>query len=153
MTAKALGYAENVLGVHSVYTGAVEARDKLDVLTSELSTLHDRKRMLTDRMTDREMEIASDERGKHPDMSQASMDKHMKVAVNSDPAVRALRDELRSVNDDIDGLEYDVRMVEHDIKIAVARMTELGGYLNYLAAVKQATTPRSQEAEKQEQPT
>lgn len=141
MTNKALDYAEKNLGVHQVFIDAQAARDKLDDIYTELSNLQDSKRDLQDRIIDVEMLVASEERGKHPDMSQTSMDKHLKVALNANGDYKTLRDQLRKVVGDIEGLEYDVRMVEHDIKIAVSRMNQLGGYFNYLAAVKNNTKP------------
>lgn len=134
--AKALAYAENELKVHTVYQEALEARGKLDKTLTDLGEVRDKKRDVEARLSDAELEIASDERGKHPDMSQAQMDKHLKVALHNSTEVRELREQLIQVVNDADGLEFDKAMHETDIKIAVARLTELGGYLNYLAAIK-----------------
>jgi hypothetical protein len=49
-----------------------------------------------------------------------------------------LRGELLESIGDVEGLEYDRAMNETDIKIAVARLHELGGYFEYLAAIKRA---------------
>lgn len=141
MTNKALVYAEDNLGVHTVLQTAEQARAALDNVYTELSKAGDSKRDLHDRITDLEWLIASEERGKHPDMSAAAMEKHLKVAYSKNDDHRELRDQLRKATGDVEGLEYDARILEYDIKIAVARMTELGGYLNYLAAVKNSTKP------------
>jgi hypothetical protein len=137
----ALAYAETQLGVHTVFQSAEQARVSLDNVYTELSKAGDSKRDLHDRIADQEMLIASDERGKHPDMSAAAMDKHLKVAFSKNYDHRELRDQLRKATGDVEGLEYDARILEYDLKIAIARMTELGGYLNYLAAVKNNTKP------------
>lgn len=138
MTDKALDYAENKLGVHLVYDEARTAHKALDEVYTALSNAGDNKRDLLDRVHDQEQVIASDERGKHPDMSAAGMEKHLKMAFAADGDLKSLRDQLRKVLNDIDGLEYDAKSLENGIKIAVARMTELGGYFQYLAAVKNA---------------
>jgi hypothetical protein len=77
---KALTYAEEQLGVHSVYDEARENYVKLDNLMTDLGNARDKKRTLERDIQDREFEIMSDERSKHPEMSAASMDKHLKLA-------------------------------------------------------------------------
>lgn len=136
MTAKALVYAENDLGVHKVYEESQAAHGYLVQAREQLAAKHAHKRDLVDRLTDREMVVASDERGKHPDMSQAGMDKHVKVAYNADGDIRTYRDQIRALLFEIDVLEQDISNIEYKIKIALARMNELGGYFNYLAVVK-----------------
>ena len=137
---KAMAYAEEVLGVHSEYEKAVTARNSLDACLTSLSEARDKRRTLEAKVADREMDISADERGHHPDMSAAAMERHLKVAFAKDEQLSILRTELLGVNGDIDGLECDKTMHEIDIKIAVARLGELGGYFHYLAAVKEAQT-------------
>lgn len=140
---KALQYAEDKLEVHKVYDTALALRGRLDDLFTEISQFKDKKRELDAHREDVEMEVSSDERGRHPDMSQAQMDKHMKVQLSNTAEWRETREHLAKVSGDIDGLEYDIRITETDIKIATARLQELGGYLQYLAAIKEAETARS----------
>lgn len=137
---KALAYAEDRLQVNRVYHEALMKRNELDEILNELSELRDTKRDLDARLTDAEMEVAADEWSKHPDMSAARMEKHVKVAFSQNDDVRQLREQLIKVTGDIDGREFDRSIAETDIKIAVARLHELGGYLEYLAAIKQAET-------------
>jgi hypothetical protein len=133
---KALTYAEEQLGVHSVYDEARENYVKLDNLMTDLGNARDKKRTLERDIQDREFEIMSDERSKHPEMSAASMDKHLKLAYHADPPLRVLREEHISIVNDLDGIELDKSALEIAIKIAVARLHELGGYFEYLAAIK-----------------
>lgn len=139
----ALKYAEEQLLVHEVYQGALAARASLDETLTELSKKRDVLRDKEFLLSDREMEVAADERGRHPDMSATAMEKHLKIALNNDDATRELREQIAHVRSDIEGLEYDRSMSEHDIKIACARMTELGGYLQYLAVIKDVANRRS----------
>lgn len=147
--AKSLAYAE-ALGVHSVYTELLGKRGELDQCLTEIATLRDKKREDEVLLQDREMEILADERGKHPDHSQAAMDRHLKVVNWSDEQCRSLRAQLVQVSSDLDGLQFDRDMLETDIKIGVARLLELGGYLQFLASIKEAETARltRKEAEK-----
>jgi DNA polymerase elongation subunit (family B) len=136
--AKALEYAEGTLKVHMVYHEALQKRNELDEILGELSELRDTKRDLDVRLVDAEMLVAAEEWAKHPDMSAARMEKHVKVAYSQNDDVRQLREQIIKLSGDIEGRQYDVTICEVDIKIAVARLQELGGYLNYLAAIKQA---------------
>jgi hypothetical protein len=145
---KAINYAEYDLGVHRVYGEARAARAALDKTLTELSEARDKKRDLELRLQDQEMEIIADERGKHPDMSAAAMEKHLKVAYNQSDTVREFREQVMSVVNDIEGLEYDRTIHEVDIRIATSRLQELGGYFHYLAAIKEAAT--AQATKKQE---
>lgn len=139
---EAVKYAEGQLGVHAVYEQAVAARNTLDGVLTELGEKRDILRDKEWALTDREMEIAADERGKHPDMSATGMEKHLKIALQNDDATRELREQISHVKSDIEGLNYDQSVAEHDIKIACARMTELAGYFQYLAVVKDVANRR-----------
>jgi hypothetical protein len=139
---KALRYAENSLKVHEVYTQALVSRDNLDKTLTDLSEVKDKKRDIEIRLQDVELEVASEERGKHPDMSQAQMDKHLKMKLHDNTDARGYREQLVKIVSDLDGLEFDKTMHETDIKIAVSRMQELAGYLQYLAAIKQSEIAR-----------
>lgn len=142
---KALDYAEDKLGVHSVYETAQKARNDLDTILTSLSEARDTKREVELRLSDAEMEVANDEWAKHSDMAVTRMEKHLKVALTNNDAVRELREQHVKAVNDIDGLEYDKLMAETDIRIAVARLQELGGYLQYLAVIKlQAAKPEKQ---------
>jgi hypothetical protein len=137
---KALHYAEVTLGVHTVYEDAIKQRDQLDKLMLELGDKRDAKRAIEAQMQDREFELMGDERSIHPEMSQAQMDKHIKVVFHQDPTLQELRQKHMAVVNDVDGMELDRSVFEADIRIAVARMTELGGYFQFLAAVKTQST-------------
>lgn len=137
---KALQYAEQKLGVNTVHEEAVVAHQALDKLLTDLSEAKDQKREKEARLEDKMMEIVADERSKHPEMSEAGMTRHLKLAYSDDEEVRAYRDQIQSLTNSIEGIEYDKSFMETSIKIAVARMHELGGYLVYLASIKNSIT-------------
>lgn len=134
---KALRYAEEQLEVNKVYEGVLESRNKLDSVLTELGDLRDKKRAIQAALQDKEMLLSADEWSTHPDMSAARMEKHIKVVYSNDDEIREMREGLAKVSGDIEGLEFDRDIHETDIRIAVARLHELGGYLSYLAAIKQ----------------
>ena len=135
---KALTYAEDVLGGHRSYEDLLAVRDTLDGQMTRASELRDSKRQLESLIEDREIEIASDHHGLHPDASVAATERSLKLKIPKDGRIRDLRIQLSETISSLEGVEYDIKMSEHDIRIGVARVTELGGYLNYLAVTKQA---------------
>lgn len=132
----AIKYAEGLLGVHDIFEETVEARVRLDKLLDELAKKRDDVRDKEFLLSDKEMEIAADERGKHADMSATAMEKHLKITFSNDGDVRGFREQIARIKSDIEGLEYDRSVCEHEIRIGCARMTELGGYFQYLAVIK-----------------
>ncbi len=140
----ALAYAETQLGVHNVFEEALGNRDSLDALLGDLDKAHDTKRTVQAAMSDREFELLTEERGKHHEMSATALDQHMKQVKWRDEKMKDYRLRLDLVAGEIQGLEYDAEMLRITIRILTARMEELGGYLHYLGAVKQAETTTKQ---------
>lgn len=138
MSAKAVTYAENKLGVHKVLQNAVDAQSELDSIFSELDKLHELKRSLADEVQDREVAVYVEERTKHTEMSATALDAHVKNTRRQDEDLINMRKETNENLNLIQGLEYDVEIQRNMIKMSCARMEQLGGYLNYLAAVKNA---------------
>ena len=133
---RAVHYAETKLAVNDIYKEAVTARNGLDQCLDKLAELRDVKRSYENSILDREMDLSADERSKHPDMSDAAMGRHLKIIYHRDSVLTEARSRLDRLSSDLEGLEFDKSILDTDIKIAVARMNELGGYLGFLAAVK-----------------
>jgi hypothetical protein len=133
-------YAEDDLGVHEILEAALKARKKLDEeILSVLADARDQKRKAEQDLEDREMDLLIDERGKHSDMSATALKEHVRIALHKDDEWRRLRDLVRTLTDQIDGAEVDRKLADRDIEIGCARMNQLGGYLFYLGAAKQAS--------------
>lgn len=146
---KALRYVEG-LGLNSVYEGAIEARKHLEDKYLTLNDLRNRRRTVESFRFDCEMEVMEAERAKHVDMSQAQMDKHLKVVFSNHSDIREARDELIMLAGQIELLEHDIDMLNTDIKIATSRLVELGGYFQFMTALKQAETSRKSSETKTE---
>lgn len=143
---KALEYAENELGVHSVYEGALISSEELSNVHAELIGTRSAKRDLEANLVDRELELASEQWGKHPELSATRMDQIMRRVKNEDQSCREIRERILGMTRRIESGEYRKSLIEADIRIAASRLQELGGYLQYLAAIKQAhETNRTQE--------
>lgn len=139
-------YAEDTLGVHTILEGTMKAHDELDKIVTVLANAKDDRRKAEQDLSDFEMEVAIEERGKHADMSATAMQAHLKQHLYTMPKWRELRDKVRELTNDIDGAELDRKIQERAIEIGNARMNELGGYLHYLAACKQASLVKPSEA-------
>lgn len=138
---KAFRYIES-LGVHSVYDEALDKRKALGDKVLDLADVRSRKRTVEAYKADLEMEVIEDERIKHTDMSAAAMDKHLKVAFSNNSDIRESKDELMMLAGQIELLEHDVMLLETDLRIAAARLQELGGLTQFLAVIKQAEITR-----------
>lgn len=147
---KAVSYAEDTLDVHGVYQRA-------DLLTQAIAvqrgnTVEQRrlKRQYESELTDLEFEIMSDMRGLHADKSIAALERLTKEAIHLHAKARELRGNLASVAGNMDVIEKAVSSMELDHKTLLARMTELGGYFQYLAAVKLDESARRASASPQD---
>lgn len=134
---RAVEYAEQELKVHEVYNGAMKRRNDLEAILSQLAELRDKLRFEEVQLADAETQVAIEERGKHPDMSISGMERHLKIKLRESDEVRERKETLAKLRSEIDRYEFDKQIAETDIKIATARMIELGGYIQYLAVIKE----------------
>lgn len=135
----ALAYAES-LGFQSVFDELLGNQKQLDDLFADLDKAQDERRFVSDAIWDREMQLLSTTQAANPDWSANKVEQQMKVIKHGDDTLKELRLRQRLNHAELDGLEIDKEMTVHRIKTLQARMVELGGYFNYLAAVKQAET-------------
>jgi hypothetical protein len=136
MSAKALVYAEETLGVHKVWENVQRYLHDLDELLTELDKAQDSKRQLDEEYADREVELISEMRGTHPSYSDTRFRTELKGWERTDKSLRAIRVKLNTVQGDIQGLGFEQEILKLRIRANTSRMEELGGYFHYLAAVK-----------------
>ena len=138
---KALRYVEG-LGLNTVYDGALESRKGLEDKLMVLNDLRNRRRTVESFKADCEMEVIESERSKHTDMSQAAMERHLKVVFSNHADIREANEELILLAGQIELTEHEVEVLKTDIKIATARLEELGGYFQFMAVLKQSEASR-----------
>lgn len=138
--AKALKYAEDHLKVHSVYEEALALVAEASHLRVDVITLRRLKATAETIYLDAEYDFISDLRGANAGMSQTAFGPFSKQEVHRDPTLRGLRGDLAEQSHKIEQAEANLSTVRNRIEIVTARMNELGGYLAYLAAVKEAET-------------
>ncbi len=132
----AVTYAETELGVHACHKSALEARELLEKSLDELGTSRAALREAEFDLSFHEVEMLTDQMQKHPEMSATAMKDHIKRVTWSDSAWLEVRQLIDLRKQQVEQAETDVRLAENDVRIACARMTELGGYLDYLAVAK-----------------
>lgn len=135
---RAMVYAETELGVHTVYAQGLERQNQLDQALTQLSVARDEKRALENKLADYEADLAADIRGKNPEMPVTAFERLVKDTIKSDPTWRQLRDDITNKIGEIEGLEFDKSFLSKHVDLAVARLTQMGNYLNFLAAFKPA---------------
>lgn len=136
----AVDWAESSLGLSQLWKEIQTAQSNLDDLATHLDKAQDDKRMLAEAVTDREADLYLEERAKHAEQSATWLDKHMVAQKRKDPKLITLRRDYIAAQSTLSGLEYDWEVQKSQVKILTARMVQLGGYLNFLAAAKQAET-------------
>lgn len=135
MSSDARKYAEDKLGVHAVWEELNAEIAKMDDALTRLDKAQDDRRKLEDDYDDREVELTGEMRGIHPNMTDTRFKSEWKGWERSDSRLREIRQELNNVKSIIQGEEIELDLCRTRIKVGSARLIELGGYLNYLAAV------------------
>jgi chromosome segregation ATPase len=135
MSSDARKYAEEVLGVHKIFAEVREELVKMDDQLTRLDKAQDDKRILEDQYADREVELISEMRGIHPSMSDTRFKSEWKGWERRDAELNKLRRQINVAKSDVQGAEIELELCRVRLRVGCARMEELGGYLNYLAAV------------------
>jgi len=143
VSVRALQYAENNLGVHEVWQEAKTLLGQMEQAVSQVDKARSEKRRLEDRILDEEARLLIEERSKHPDQSEAAFKSQYSARKRIDPQLLQLRADLNDVSDKLDTFQSQVEVLKYDLRIKTARLDELGGYLQYLAAIKAEQTTKS----------
>ena len=138
MSHPALQYAEVTLGVHAIYEEGRDTLERLELAINTLDDAQDTRRALDEQIANREMDLLIEERGKHPDHSEAAFTRHLKEVQYKDASLKDLRGKRAVAAGVVSGSELDVDFYRLRLKFTSARMEQLGGYLHYLGAVKNA---------------
>lgn len=131
--ARALKFVES-LGVHGTYNDAVEILATSAGSVETLLAHRAARRTLQEMHDDREHELMDEERPKHE--SHAAFERAMKEIVHKDDGLRQMRTNIRKVTEDIERVEAELELGRHALRVAEARMIELGGLMTFLASVK-----------------
>lgn len=137
---KALAYAEDQMGVHRTYSemGAVTVR--LQDLYRERAGYESETRSLDHQAEQRKNAILREVTLANGDVSQAAQDRAYRLACAEDEQLASIQEVRLTAMSRRDSIEAEIRGAEANHKAFVARLKELGGYFEYLSAVKTAET-------------
>lgn len=136
MTSRAIRYAEEKLGVHEIYEHAKSQQEALVATVGKIASLRKDRRNTEDAIADREMEITAEVVASLADASQAAKEREIKMSCAMDVDLKKARKQVITMTNSIEQEESIRSILESDIRITVARLSELGGYLNFLAAIR-----------------
>lgn len=152
-SSKAREYAEQQLGVNTVYQEANEAAERADHHSRKIDEFKNEQRQIEDMIADREVAIFTEERNKHKDESATWLNQHVSRVKRTDVEMERLRKKLRDIEFEVSTHYSFMRAAQATVEIRCARMHELGGYFQYLVAIMstkpeqpaQPTTPEERE--------
>lgn len=137
---RAVIYAEDTLGINSVYEDCISLEEDLAPKHTRQAQLRASIREVTDRIEEREMELVEKVRADNPTISMAQLDRDLKLAMHNDEAYVQRKQQLREFKEELDEVENEIREIEIKLRTRTTRMQELGAYMAYLASVKNAVT-------------
>lgn len=138
---RAIRFAEDELGVHTVFRDSVELEEKLRNCIAERTEEEIIVRMREARIEGRIIEVREKVRAdSDSSISATAYESKVKDACASDEQLREYKEALSENKDRLTMLEGEIRGYELMHRSRIARMNELGGYLSYLAASRNAST-------------
>lgn len=137
-----IAYAEDTLGVHAVHTDAESVAKEIEGVLLNVNAHRNAVRRHDERIEVREYEIAVEVKSESTDskLSMAALERAVKDRLMNDDVwvqAKAARTEDAEA---LSRLEVELRALELRHRTLVARLQELGGYFQYLAACKNART-------------
>jgi hypothetical protein len=132
-------YAEQTLGVHTVYEEAQKRLDLHGQLTGQIAALNAAIRADKDNLAARESTLVAEHGAHTAGMSKTAAKEYMKAIIESDPEVERIRDRLAEHESDRAVMDADLRHHAAGLQMLTARMHELGGLLEFYAAAKRTT--------------
>lgn len=135
---RAVQYAEE-LGLNTSHENAIGAAEALGILYHQRAQgeadIRHLKAVIEAHVADVTNEVSS-----QTFASQAAFDRAVKQALVSNEDLQNMQEQLRGKQNHVGEIEAEIRSNEAALRVANARMNELGGYFNYLAASKEALT-------------
>lgn len=135
-----VAYAEEDLKVHDTFHDAVNVNEALSVAIMRRVGQSALLRETRDDIEQREHEITTDLSGKLMGESLAAFQRSFKMACKDDPRLKTLHNMERVTQGEIDGTDAEIESLKATLKLLTARLTELGGLLNFYASAKLAAT-------------
>lgn len=140
-SAQAVAYARDTLRFEQIWQDTQEQLDELMTVQQKLLQARSDRRLTDERITDREMEVVALQRAANEGMSATAFKEFVKGPLHADRDLIVLRAKRDNDSTALEWAEDQVRLLEARVRAGSARMNELGGYFNYLAAIRSTPTP------------
>jgi hypothetical protein len=141
-------YAEKVLDVHGPWTQAQERLTHYEKAVDVAAEARTGIRRLKQQIADRRTEILTEAPLTVPnymDLNTTQKRDAIKILVSGDAVCNQLEDEMDDVQSALEQAQAEIKYHEQGLFVFTARMTELGGLLNFYAEVKAAQTAQRQQ--------
>lgn len=141
---KALSYAEDKLGVHRTWIEAEQLGVQLADLYRTQANFETETRGLDADIERHRQNLLVAEADGNPEMNPTAFERHMKLVYARDETLEHLVRVRLDAMARRDAIGAQVKASEYNHRALTARLKELGGYFEYLAAVKHASTVAEQ---------
>lgn len=139
MSGNPVKYAEGTLGVHDVWEESQKRMTRLETALAERSEGVTAIRRLKSAIADRERDLTSDLTAEHADAKTATeRNRLVKEGLRADARLQDLRSELDELQATQDLLDGEVKLHETGLHVLAARMSELGGLLQFYAGARKS---------------
>jgi hypothetical protein len=135
-----VSYAEDDLGVHVVWDEARARLDEHETAKARYLAALKSLRITERQITDRNMELVTEQRGLQPELKVTAFREHMKVVAAEDDTMVGLQSQLEDDKTERDEAKADMEHHELGLRALTARMHELAGLLEFYATAKSAQT-------------
>lgn len=140
MSRRALAYAEDTLGVNRVWADTQDLAAQIARGHEQVAAFDAEVRTLASQIDGRRNKLLLEAANSNPEMTPTAFERHMKLAYAGDDELETLNRLHADAISRRESMAATVRGHQTNHNGFVARLNELGGYFNYLAAAKQAQT-------------
>lgn len=137
---KALAYAEDNLGVHRTWTELQAVGTRLQDLYRQRAGYESETRSLDHQIDEQKGTLLRKVAFENSSASQAARDQAYRLACAENDQLASIQELRLEAMSRRDAVNAEIYGAEQNHKAYVARLNELGGYFQYLNAVKQAET-------------
>lgn len=133
-------YAEDTLGVHEIFTEIETVAKQLEAALESQNEFKQSLRLRDEEIEEIEYDLAVEVKAADPKLSLAAQEREVKSRLMDSHIWAQAKLSRNNKADELSSMEILVRTLELRHRTLVARMNELGGYFQYLAACKNART-------------
>lgn len=131
-------YAEQELGVHKVWYEALNIEERLADLQAEIAGLSGSIRTQQEKYDTAEANFIMEKRAEMADKSHSAFEREVKALIATNQDLSEHRKVIHDLTSNREQKEAEANSCKNRLRLAEARMKELGGLLHFYAATKSA---------------